>query len=93
MVELLASAVVSRVASIVLGDYQLEERIGEGGSGQVYRARGPAGVVAVKVLGPASDLDEAARARFHREIAALGQIDHPNLVKMIAPCLYAELGP
>ena len=92
--EVLASAAVNRVAaSITLGEYELAERIGEGGSGQVYRARGPAGVVAVKVLGPASDLDEAARARFHREIAALGQIDHPNLVKMIAHGIDPELGP
>lgn len=91
---MLASAAVNRVApSITLGEYELAERIGEGGSGQVYRARGPAGVVAVKVLGPASDLDEAARARFHREIAALGQIDHPNLVKMIAHGIDPELGP
>ncbi|MEO8840080.1 MAG: serine/threonine-protein kinase [Kofleriaceae bacterium] len=85
---------MNRVApSITLGEYELAERIGEGGSGQVYRARGPAGVVAVKLLGPASDLDDAARARFHREIAALGQIDHPNLVKMIAHGIDAELGP
>ena len=47
----------------------------------------------MKVLGPASDLDDAARARFHREIAALGQIDHPNLVKLIDHGIDPELGP
>jgi len=92
--EVLASAAVTRPATTIeLGGYQLGERIGEGGSGQIYRARGPAGAVAVKMLGPASDLDDAARARFHREIVALGQIDHPNLVKLIAHGIDEELGP
>ncbi len=90
---MLASAAVPRTASIELGPYQLLDRIGEGGSGQVYRARGPAGMVAVKVLGPAADLDDAARARFHREIAALGQLAHPNLVTLLDHGIDGELGP
>jgi tetratricopeptide (TPR) repeat protein len=84
---------VQRSASIELGPYQLLERIGEGGSGQVYRARGPAGPVAVKILGPASDLDDAARARFHREIGALGQIAHGNLISLLDHGIDPELGP
>ena len=64
---------MQKPASIELGPYQLLERIGEGGSGQVYRARGPSGPVAIKLLGPASAMDDAARARFQREIAALCQ--------------------
>ncbi|MFT3693636.1 MAG: serine/threonine-protein kinase [Kofleriaceae bacterium] len=82
-----------REASIAVGDYQLEGRIGEGGSGQVYRARRGDQIVALKILGPASDLDDAARARFTREIATLSQIDHPNLVAMIDHGIDAELGP
>jgi hypothetical protein len=84
---------VARSASIELGPYQLLERIGEGGSGQVYRALGPAGPVAVKVLGPAADLDDASRARFAREIAALGQLAHPHLVPLLDHGIDAELGP
>jgi len=84
---------VQKPASIELGPYQLLERIGEGGSGQVYRARGPAGTVAVKLLGPASDMDDAARARFRREIAALGQLAHPHLVSMLDHGVDVELGP
>jgi tetratricopeptide (TPR) repeat protein len=84
---------VQKPASIELGPYQLLERIGEGGSGQVYRARGPAGPVAVKLLGPASDMDDAARARFRREIAALSQLAHPHLVSMIDHGVDPELGP
>jgi hypothetical protein len=84
---------VARSASLELGPYQLLERIGEGGSGQVYRAVGPAGPVAVKVLGPAADLDDASRARFAREIAALGQLAHPHLVPLLDHGIDAELGP
>ena len=80
-------------ASIELGPYQLLERIGEGGSGQIYRATGPAGLVAIKLLGPASDLDEAARARFARELATLGQIKHANLVALLDHGFDDELGP
>jgi hypothetical protein len=79
--------------TLQLGPYTLHERIGEGGSGQVYRASGPGGPVAVKILGPASDLDDAARARFLREIAALGQLSHPSLVPLIDHGIDAELGP
>ncbi len=80
-------------ATIELGPYQLGERIGEGGNGQVFRARGPHGAVAIKILGPASDLDESARARFEREIATLGHLGHPNLVTMIDHGIDPELGP
>jgi hypothetical protein len=79
---------------IELGPYRLLERIGEGGIGQVYRARGPGdAMVAVKILGPASDLDDAARARFRREIATLEQIKHPHLVPLLDHGLDGELGP
>jgi hypothetical protein len=78
--------------SIELGPYQLFERIGEGGNGSVYRAAGPNGPVAVKILGATSEFDDAARARFEREIAALGQLAHGNLVAMLDHGVDAELG-
>jgi hypothetical protein len=84
---------VDRSASIRLGSYQFSERLGEGGSGQVWRAVGPDGPVAVKVLSPAGELDEAARARFRREIAALGQLRHPHLVPLLDSGIDPELGP
>ncbi len=84
---------MARTATLELGPYQLGERIGEGGSGQIYRALGPRGAVAIKILGPATDLDDAARARFAREIAALGQLSHPNLVALLDHGVDAELGP
>jgi tetratricopeptide (TPR) repeat protein len=84
---------VDRSASIRLGSYQVRERLGEGGSGQVFRADGPAGAVAVKVLAPAADLDPAARARFGRETAALAALRHPALVRLLDHGIDDELGP
>src|SRR5947209_6034619 len=56
-----------------VGPYELEDAIGTGAFGSVFRARGPDGaVVAVKVLHRA---DAGARARFERErrlLATLG---------------------
>jgi hypothetical protein len=79
--------------AIELGPYTLLDKIGEGGSGQVYRARGPEGAVAVKLLAPAGATDDATRARFLREIAALDRITHPNLVRMLGHGVDPELGP
>lgn len=61
--------------------------IGRGGMGTVYRGQDTltGEVVAVKALNP--DLVTANPdivTRFHREAEALRQLDHPNIVKMIA---------
>ncbi|MBL0218852.1 MAG: serine/threonine protein kinase [Myxococcales bacterium] len=81
--------------SIRVADYELFERLGEGGAGQVYRAQDPRGTsVAVKLLGPAADLDpEAAHARFRREVEILRQLDHPALSTLIDHGFDDELGP
>ena len=62
--------------------YHLEEQLGIGGMGTVYRARHllidrP---VAVKVLNPRFVEDEAARTRFRREAKAAGRLQHSNAV-------------
>src|SRR5215510_1595994 len=64
------------------GKYQLEERLGIGGMGTVYRARHLLidRIVAVKVLNPRLVEDEAARARFRREAKAAGRLRHTNAV-------------
>ncbi len=84
---------MDRAASLELGPYRFHERLGEGGSGQVYRATGPSGEVAVKILGPAADLDDVARKRFAREIATLAKIEHPSLVRLLDHGIDDELGP
>ncbi|HZU95687.1 MAG TPA: serine/threonine-protein kinase [Planctomycetota bacterium] len=59
---------------IRLGDYELEEEIGRGGMGRVYRARHlPTGAVrALKVIAGAND--PVAVARFRREAEALARV-------------------
>jgi len=62
--------------------YRLEEKLGIGGMGTVYRARHllidrP---VAVKVLNQRFVEDEAARTRFRREARAAGRLQHANAV-------------
>ena len=58
-----------------LGAYQLVGRIGHGGQGTVFLARGPGGgPVAVKLLRAEWTREPAARARFAREVAAASKI-------------------
>ena len=66
-----------------LREYELLEKLGEGGMGAVYKARHSKldKVVAIKVL-PADKLqDEQAVARFEREMRAVGKLEHPNIVR------------
>jgi hypothetical protein len=62
----------------VVPGYVLEELLGRGGSGQVWRARprGGGSPVAVKVL------VRGDPERQEREAALLGELDHPHLVRL-----------
>lgn len=64
-----------------LGQYEFIRQLGQGGMGAVYLARHVelGKTVAVKVL-PREQLNELMIARFKREIRAIGQLDHPNIV-------------
>jgi serine/threonine protein kinase len=65
----------------LLGSYVLEEKIGQGGMGVVYRARHASlrRPAAVKLL-PASKAGEQALARFEREVRLTARLSHPNTV-------------
>ena len=69
------------VVERILGHYEIEERIGSGGMGQVYRARDNrlGRTVAVKVLPPSLAKDEKYMVRFRREAQALAALNHPNV--------------
>ncbi|MDX9720066.1 MAG: serine/threonine-protein kinase [Myxococcota bacterium] len=68
--------------------YELVSRLGQGGFGVVYRARqlSTGQTVAIKVLlqGPEYGVDALARhQRFEREMELIGQLKHPNIVRLI----------
>ncbi|HEV3384484.1 MAG TPA: serine/threonine-protein kinase [Gemmata sp.] len=66
-----------------LGQYRLQEEIGAGGMGTVYRAEHLhlKKHVAVKLLSPERVSDSAALTRFRREMEVVGRLDHPNIVR------------
>ena len=64
-----------------LGVYSITVRIGEGGMGQVYRARDTKldRDVAIKILPEAFARDTDRLARFQREAKTLASLNHPNI--------------
>ncbi len=69
-----------------LGEFRLEERLGSGGMGVVYRARqsDPARTVALKLIRPELLFFPGARERFRREVEAVARLDHPGIVRIYA---------
>ena len=65
-----------------LGPYTIEDTLGVGGMGEVYRAHDPRlrRSVALKILPPELALDSERSARFKREAQALAALSHPNIV-------------
>ena len=66
-----------------LGPYAVTAKIGEGGMGEVYRARDTTldRDVAIKVLPDAFANDPERLARFEREAKVLASLNHPNIGK------------
>src|ERR1700741_4098102 len=83
-----------------VGRYEIRSKIGEGGMGEVYRARDEKlnRDVALKVL-PASFADNQDRLlRFEQEAQAAGTLNHPNILAVYdlgmhdgAPYVVSEL--
>jgi len=65
----------------VLGPYQVLSKLGEGGMGEVYRAKDTNldRDVAIKVLPESFALDADRVARFTREARTLAALNHPNI--------------
>ena len=63
--------------------YRLIEELGQGGMGAVYKALHAKlkRVVAIKVLPADRMSNPQAVVRFHREMEAIGRLDHPNIVR------------
>ncbi len=66
-----------------LGDYEIQEELGHGGMGVVYRAFDPVmhRTVAIKVLTEDRTDSQEAVERFRREIRLLANLNHENIVR------------
>jgi len=61
---------------------EIQQLLGQGGMGAVYRARQPAldRLVALKILPPQTRGEAGFADRFTREARALARLNHPNVV-------------
>jgi eukaryotic-like serine/threonine-protein kinase len=82
--ELVAGAVVA-------GRYRLDEKLGEGAMGVVWRATRPddGERVAIKFL---KGFDQAARRRFEREVLLASSLVHPGLARVVEVLPDVEAG-
>ncbi len=63
----------------MIGGYTLDDFIGRGGMGEVYRGHVGSETVAIKLLPGVADAD--TRVRFSREGEILQRLSHPNIVR------------
>src|SRR5262245_46204852 len=66
--------------SLILGDYRLLERVGEGAMGEVFKAWNLRlqRLAAVKTIHKEHVASSKALERFRREMQTAAQLDHPN---------------
>jgi serine/threonine protein kinase len=70
---------------VQLGRYEVLDRIGSGGMGEVYRARDTRldKVVAIKIVGSSFASDPDAGPRFERERKLTSALDHPHICRLL----------
>jgi len=71
-----------KTKGLVIGNYLVLDKIGQGGMGHVYKARHKRmkRVVALKVLPSAMTKTPEAVQRFEREVEVIAKLEHPNIV-------------
>ncbi len=71
-----------------LGPYEIQDKLGAGGMGEVYRARDTRldRTVAIKVLPAQLSADPERKARFQREAKAISALQHPHI------CVLHDIG-
>ncbi len=75
----------SRPVAQAVGNYDLIDKIAEGGMGMVYkgRHRESGQLVAVKILSPQMAGNEVLLKRFEKEYNTAQKLDHPNIVRAL----------
>lgn len=75
----------------LIGRYRVEDKIGSGGMGAVYKCRHPDSniLVAVKVI-TYGEMDDVLVRRFEQEIAATCRLNHPGIVRGLDYGRYGE---
>ena len=68
----------------LLTKYEIQDKLGEGGMGVVYKAnqKSMARVVALKILSPKYASRQRFVDQFIREARAAGQLNHPNIIQV-----------
>jgi tRNA A-37 threonylcarbamoyl transferase component Bud32 len=78
-----ALLIQGKAQELQLGSYVLLDRLGEGGMGQVFKARnwkiGQA--VALKIIRKEFVSDTEIVGRFYREVQVTSQLNHPNVIR------------
>ena len=72
------------VGKVIDNRYEIQQRIGEGGMGVVYKARQISidRVIAVKLLNQQMATDPTWVQRFYNEAKACSRLQHPNTIRM-----------
>lgn len=75
-------AYAGKAKALVLGNYVILDKLGQGGMGLVLKARHRQmnRLVALKILSPAIVKAPDALARFQREVQTAARLEHPNIV-------------
>ena len=75
---------ISTFSGVCIDRYTLEQSLGKGGMGSVYKGKDPelGRSVAIKLLHPHLLDDKDAQKRFRREAQALAGLNHPNVVQI-----------
>jgi serine/threonine-protein kinase len=73
------------IGRVIDGKYAVQERIGSGAMGNIYKAEHKAlsKVVALKVLHKHLVREESHVKRFHREAKAASKLNHPNCITVL----------
>ncbi len=77
----LTRVIQGKARSLFLGNYIVQDKIGQGGMGLVVKARHRVmqRIVAIKLLSTTTMKSTDAVRRFHREVEAAAQLNHPNI--------------